>query len=448
MAKKKSATRIITGIAGIGVLVAVIIPVMIFVFGVGTDILPPVPEIPEEFMIPIEEIDENNEMIMDQIINELGECDAEMFALEPEICAEDQQMIKELLDDLIILDPMNMTDFSEDPPITQVCDQLDLGCGSEIMDLQATITKIDSFGNETKITETFGIQQLAFLADPTGFDFKDGFLELALQVNTKRDLTIESSGLFDVFLNGESILTEPIMIQNMGITDENGGLPIEFLSPTGLPSPQYTFNFGLNFDKFINEKVNPLELRLLNLDVTRDQDSFSIINQTIITLDIERDDIKILVIDEEFGEAKRIFPTDSRVIISSIKKTLTSVSGACAGLTVGTAIAPQIGAIEIFDENGDLVVRSLGGSGNNFFDELVTRNANYTMNIFFPTDSTFLEYGKSQETKSFQCWSEVGSNRCDISCTRQVKAGGQSWTHCRDFVSSFTLDPTPVCNLP
>ena len=53
MAKKKGATRILTGIAGIGVLIAVIIPVMFFVFGVGNAEVLPQETDPDPFELPI-----------------------------------------------------------------------------------------------------------------------------------------------------------------------------------------------------------------------------------------------------------------------------------------------------------------------------------------------------------------------------------------------------------
>ncbi len=456
MAKRNIKTPVIAGVA---LTIVILTPLLLLFAGIEVpvvgelyadalgDILPPLPDIPDEFMIPIDDINENNDMIMDELGN-LGACDEEMFAMEPELCAEEDVMIEDLEDDIIILEPMNMTEFSEDDPITQICDQLDLGCGSEIMDLKATITKIDSQGNKTIITETFGISQLAFLADPTDFDFKDGFLELELEINTKRSSLVTSSGLFDVFLNGQSVLMEPIIIRGNGVSDENGQLPIEFLSPTGLPSGLYTFNFGQNFDKFNNEQINPLELRVLNYDVNKNQEMFSIINQTIITLEILRDDIKLIIEDEETGETLRVFPTDSRIIVNTVAKTLKSISGKCAGVVVTTAPPPQIGRIEVLDENDELVVFSNGGKGVGVLDELLTRNANYTMTIFFPTDSTFIEYGKSQETKSFSCNSELESNTCTVTCNTTIKAGGSRWTHCRDTVASFTVSSTPVCNLP
>lgn len=406
------------------------------------------------FVIPfggdLDAINEHNEMIMEEILNEFGECDAEMFALEPEICAEDLEMIEEKEGELIIIEPMNMTEFSEDPPIVQICDELDLGCGSEIMELKATITKINALGNQTVITESFGIPALdiGFLADPTDFDLRNGQLELELELNTKRSASITSNGLFEVFLNGQSVLAEPIPVRGNGISDENGILPMQFISPTGIASNTYTFDFGFNFDKFVNEQINPLELRLLSYEVSRNGDMFAILNQTVINLDIERDDIKILVINEEFGTFDRVYPADSRIIVNTVAKTLKSISGACAGRIVTTAPPPQIGRIDVLDANGDLVVFSNGGSGVGVLDDLVTRNANYTMTIFFPSDQTFLQYGKAQETKSFSCNSELKSNTCTISCSTQIKAGGSRWTHCRDVVSSFVINPIPFCNLP
>lgn len=451
---------IIVGVVIIGTLIAV------FVFGdpqvwfvqiwliLGLPIA--LQELPAdaELMLPIDEINEHNKIIDDKILNEFGECDEEMFALEPEICAEDKKMIEEEEDKKIIIEPpTNMTKHSEDDPITQVCDQLEIDCGTEIMELNAKITKIDSQGNSTELTNTFQIPALSFLADPTDFDFKDGVLELRLGINTKRNIMIESAGTFDVFVNNETINNEPIKIRANGITDNDGLIDIEFVSPTGFGSPLYTFNFGQNFDKFINEQINPLELRILKLDVTRIEDipihkDFSILDQEIITLDIERDDIKIIIQDEEFGTFSRVYPTDSRIVIGSFPKTLVAISGACIGKGATTAPAPQIGRVEVFDSNGELVTFSNGGTGLRFMDELLTRNANYTVTMFFPTDQGIIEYGKSQETKTFECHSELKSNTCTTHCVRQVKAGGQSWTHCQDIVGSFVIDPIPVCNLP
>jgi hypothetical protein len=415
-----------------------------------TDILPPLPDV---FAIPfggdLDMINEHNENVTDMIID-IGICNTELLAMDEELCNEEKEMTKDLEDELIIIDPVNMTETSEDPPITQICDQLDLGCGSELMELKATLTKINALGNKTVITESFGIPSLnlGFLADPTDFDLKDGQIELSLELNTKRSASITSNGLFEVFLNGQSVLQEAIPVRGNGISDENGFLPIQFISPTGIASNTYTFDFGLNFDKFVNEQINPLELRLLNYEVSRSGDMFAIFNQTVVNLDIERDDIKILVIDEEFGTFDRVYPADSRIIINTVAKTLKSISGDCAGAVVTTAKPPQIGRIDVFDSNDELVGFSNGGSGLRVLDQLVTRNANYTLKLFFPTDETFLEFGKSQETKSFSCESKLAGNTCKTICSRWQVAGGRSGTHCGSVVDAWSISTTPVCNLP
>ncbi len=96
MAKKtKLPTKIIAGI-GAGSIGIVVVIISVIFFG-NEDVLPPLP-VDAELMLPIDEINEHNKMIDEKIQNEFGECDEEMFALEPEICAEDQQMIKEFED--------------------------------------------------------------------------------------------------------------------------------------------------------------------------------------------------------------------------------------------------------------------------------------------------------------------------------------------------------------
>jgi len=436
-----------------------------------SNILPEIPETPEEFMIPINDINEKNDDVNDKL-KDVIICEPDMILID-QSCQDEVKKIEDEDDGYIeVPPPTNQTDFSEDPPTKQICDQLDLACGSEIMNLKTIVSKIDSQGNKTEIIETFGIPSLEFLADPTDFDFKDGFLELKLELNTKRDVSITSTGLFNVFLNKESIFDEPIILSGKGISDENGSLQINFVSPTGIPSNLYIFNFGANFDKFINEQINNLELRVLNLDVQRIGDNFSLINQTIISLDIERDDIKIIIFDEELGETTRVYPTDSRIIVDSIPFKVLSwycvgvfdgtlsadIKPSSIGVTcydqniiprpiVGTNSAPQLGLIEVFDENQELFVRSVGGSGLGVLDELLTRNANYTMNLTFPIGSADLIYGKSQETKKFQCWQEADKFTWKTTSKRIVKAGGSSSTTFKSGVSSFTLGDVK-CNLP
>jgi hypothetical protein len=459
MAKRNLKTPVIAGVA---LTIVILTPLLLLFAGIevpivgkayadalGIDIAPQ--EDLEGFEIPfdgdLDKINDHNQNITDTIID-IGTCNTELLAMDEELCNEEKDMVGDLEDDLIIIDPVNMTETSEDPPITQICDQLDLGCGSEIMELKATLTKTNALGNQTVVTESFGIPSLSFLADPTDFDLRDGKIELALELNTKRSASITSNGSFEVFLNGQSILTEPIPVRGDGVSDENGILPMQFISPTGIPSNTYTFDFGSNFDKFVNEQINPLELRLLNYEVSRSGDMFAIFNQTVVNLDIERDDIKILVLDEEFGTFDRVYPADSRVIVNTVSKTLKSISGDCAGVVVTTAKPPQIGRIDVFDSNDELVGFSNGGSGLRVLDQLVTRNANYTMTIFFPTGQTSLEYGKSQETKTFSCESKLAGNTCEVTCSRWQVAGGRSGQHCSSVVASWSISTTPVCNLP
>jgi hypothetical protein len=526
MAKKKGASRIITGIAGIGVLIAVIIPVMFFVFGVGNaDVLPQETD-PEPFEVPIACLEgqirtpegtciaditpiiEEPELfceIPQSELQKIAECelltqDEQTVPLDPnlpvdecsqvnrpsaEICdAEIDQIIQQLLENAEpIIDPVppNGTETSVDDPFTQICDQDPtlIVCGeSRSLEFITRVLKTDSAGVQTSVETITDILQLELFAeDTTNIDFRTGQLQFEVQIKGDPDFRYMGTGKVDLLVGDQSLFLEPLNVRVDGIANEEGKVDLLFISPTGATSDLILFNFADNFDKFINEVTTPIRLHVVELNIAgeRDQD-FALINQDVFTMDIFRDDIQILITDEQ-GIESRVYPSDSRLII----RPKTSVSEpALVGTTriqifdsiflgngrgctqfqlisdrsftltataTTTVPAPSLTGISILDSENNIVT-----TGSGFFDyNQLTRNQNYTINISQQNiKSSELDYGKSQETKSYICTQE---GQATTSTTRTQSGStaicGYYQLTTRVSVSGVTVTPNSIsCNFP
>jgi len=482
MAKKKGASRIIVGALGIGVLLIVIIPVMVFVFGIGfgdTQILPQETD-PAPFEIPIEicqqgEILSSDGICIDTIVPILD--DPELFCtVEPEdlqriaeceLLTRDESIVPEnpnltvdecsqvnresvqqcsaqidkLIEDYLlqiepVVDPVppNGTETSIDDAFTQICDQDPslIICGdSRSLEIQTRVLKTDSSGTQTIFETAFEIPQASLFAeDTTNIDFRTGQLQFEVQVKGDPDFRYMGTGMVDLLIGDQSIFLTPINVKVDGIADEEGKVDLLFVSPTGTTSDLLLFDFEDNFDVFMNEQTNAVRLNVIELNIAgeRDQD-FAIADQDLFTMDIFRDDIQILIIDEQ-GIESRVYPSDSRIIItpktSKSDPVLTGVTRVtiydsifygngrgCSQFkiisdrsltasieTTATVPAPTITST-ILDEEGNVIT---SGSGRLDYTTL-TRNENYTAKVNQLTSSP-LDYGKSQETKSYVCTQE------------------------------------------
>lgn len=456
MARKKGINnRVVAGIIGAIVIIAVVIPVTFLVLDIQ------ILSQSESFEVPF---DENNLKILSdvQIVAMIGlcldgsvptqvvgdpntyecpngdmimiNCDDLVFCTnqfdpdapfqdEPVIPMEEindviNEMNKESMDTTI----ENMTEFSDDPPIVQICDQLGIACGTETLEIEAVITKIDFNGTRFVVTEPFVIPQLSFFVEDTSnINFRDGFLELELFLKTQPNRLLEvTDGDFDLTVEDQSIFQQPIKLDASGITQEDGRLRLNFISPTGSPSPVFTFAFEDNLDLFPQDSTTPLRMNLDKLDLTRNNvDLFSLSNQTLFSMDIAREDVRIIIENEQTGELERVFPSDSKLIIHSKQFCVmgrvcgtgsTSSNPLIACPTVANSCVayidrPQIGRTELFLD-GELFAFDNGGNTDFAVDIDVRRDENYTMTVFFPMAQTELEYGKSQESKIFECFTE------------------------------------------
>jgi len=440
MAKKKGINnRVIAGIIGAVIILAVVVPVVLLVLDV--DIL--AQEDGLEIPIPLtdEEMQENEDLInqIDDLVTdpplEFEECfientvDGQVIQMACPIDAGTQEMVDEITDMITEPDPTNGT-TSTDPPIDQICDELDLSCGSSPqLQLQTSITKIDSAGNSELVEDVFDIPLSSFFVeDSTSIDYSTGRLEIKLSVSGDPNTQFTGSGEVDLLINGQSILTSPLRVDVDGI----GEVDLIF---NGI-SDTFTVSFADEFDNFVNQQPTPLVVNVKSLNVTGGGDNFSTVDQDVFVMTILRDDFRIIIMDEQ-GVTIRVYPTDSIIRVSSGSTTPragycaigTQNVEACGRVTCGTCpltgsktgsfpnsclgtistytgsvlSAPTLSGINLLDQTDQLLTSSVGGSSGIVFDELVTRNENYTLEISSPSLTGDLSYGKPQETQSYTC---------------------------------------------
>ncbi len=469
MAKKKSGinNRGIGGVIGGGIVLLVVVPVVLLVFGVGFDTSPV-----EMFEIPVSDQVQiqTNQQLIDQVNNLLcgggggtgdpnliqissdgtiildpnqvacipqGETASEGEEVSP---AEIDKMINEI-EGMIIDPPIVNETTSEDPPLEQSCDidpdnpLCQIISPSNSIQLITNVEKTDSLGMTTVFEEIFQVPALAFLVeDPTDRDFRTGFLNFQLLLKGIPNTMYVGTGKVDLFVGNQSIFTEPTSIEINGLSDADGMVQIQFVSPTGTTSSALLFTFDDHIDKFVNEQITLIRLNLVDLSVSDQTENFSLVDQDVFTLDVARDDIQLIIIDET-GATGRVFPTDSRILITTKAKAILGdycligqrlfTVGKIQGITTpqlyfsgrgcldgrtsplnnvvaGTAPAPSVTGIILLDSDGQLLLTRAGGIGV-VFDELVTRNANYTIKTSSPDLTSNLSFGKPQQTQSFTC---------------------------------------------
>jgi len=512
MAKKKKGINKLYLIGGAGGTVAAVL-IAVFVFGIGAGVLPFLPASAydiENFPSIDQATELNNAQLREQaeavfLENPCPDITNEEFVNAapelPDECNQQEKEAKDILDMQTPIDnstlPTNHT--STDPPPEQLCDidpdsilcQI-LNPSTSTLNLLTTITKIDSAGNSEIIETSFAVPQLSFFVeDISNIDYSTGFIEtgLALSSNFQEENFVGTGEMnylvreTIIDLSGNQLVKENILetaqISVTGISDTENLIPIFFVSSSGATSPLFTFSFAEHFSAFENEKVTDLIIKIKNLDVTTEAtfscipedpcviptNEFSITEFDIFKMAIARDDEAIIITDEE-GILTRVYPTDSRFVLTSIPSTAKGTlcyiylvidngnsnianppirglrggtfgahpdsclggnpfcpdgAGTCGrpdfpigpltgptGSSFGTAPPPLIAGIIIVDQDGRIVETAVGGGGTGtksikIADILLTRNQNYGIQISVPEITSELSYGKSQETQSFTC---------------------------------------------
>jgi hypothetical protein len=464
---KKGISRIVIAVFGIGVLIAVIVPVMLFVFGVDlndivTQVLDP-QEIP--FPIPDQPIDPNTPSIIE---GDEGCIDGECIPIEnpdvPFVPPEEEEEID---------DAINMTETSTDPPIDQI---IDIIFEPQTIQVIANVVKIDS--TLQRFNETFGFDiPLAslFVEETTDIDFRNGFIELNILLKTDPDTQINADGTFNIKVGDFEIFTIDPQIVGNGITDENGELKLSFVPlPLEILSDNITFDFDANFDKFVNEEITKVSFIVKSLDLSVTENIVCIttpcvgqelqrnglVNQEIITVEIFRDDIQIFIEDVD-GNQVRSYPQDDRLTIRSQVASLTcrtslavpagetgTRGSACSRCTVPSARtcaifdAPSLSKINVFDSKGQLV--DAGQGTGTLIDVMLLRNANYTVDHGVQDgslDPFDIETPKSQKDYSYKVyqtgtksWTKLFTSACSIYCMSWWQ---ESWNGDTKIVSNF-----------
>lgn len=517
MVDKKNVLRLRRGRSvGLGLIAIMGFLIAGFVFEPILSTIPLVaPQFEDQFEIPFvtPEQEQNNQEILKDIEEVVKD-----QTIPPE---EIPPMVEDLADEIVTIPPITnetsvvCTDSipptcntippvtSEDPPLVQIGDILDdnpivdpILPESTSLDLLTRVTKIDSQGNKVVVEKTTTFSKLAFLVEEkTNIDYKTGFLEIEMFVKGEPNTKYSGSGTFDIMIGTSSIFSTPIKINFDQVSDGSGMIPITVISPLGGMSTVYTFDFNANFNKFINEKVTKIDVIINSLDTTKDQDNFSIQNISVFTMDIARDDIQIIITDEE-GITSRVYPTDSKLVVTSVQASsqgIICIVGVTTGstftgktssinpadclynfpppnyqsepalsiwrklypmttITAGTAPAPQVLGLNLYDIDGNIIKFSSGGTGT-VFNELVTRNTNYTLKINSPLISSDLSFGKAQQTQSYSCQSVVTTNY-KIVITSVPPPSGCGFTNSCFTTTYHTLYPNGIssgavqCNLP
>src|SRR3990172_9571067 len=266
MAKRKPINRIIIAGAGVGVLLAVIVPVMIFIIGVGNDNILPQAN-PDEFEIPFltTEQEQMNEDTIEEIINivenpeqnveidpvllqqnedcnaliisasepnspdtitdeQLKQCDLIAEQIQNQTKQQLGQIIEEKEEEIILPPDVQIpTNSSMDDPFTQLCDQNPslIVCGkSTSLELITKVLKQDSTGKQTTVETATKIPQFAFFAeDISNIDYKNGKLQFELFIKGDPNSKYVGEGKVDLLIGEQSLYAEPLQVKVDGITD-------------------------------------------------------------------------------------------------------------------------------------------------------------------------------------------------------------------------------------
>ena len=389
----------------------------------------------------------------------------------------DADIPSDVIDELDEIDKIiNMTETSNDPPLDQIIDEL---FEPQSIQLIANIVKIDSTLQRFNETLTFDVPLASlFVEETTDIDFRNGFIELDLKLKTDPNTQINSGGTFNIKVGDLEIFGTDAKISGSGITDQNGELSLKFTPlPLEILSDIVTFDFNAHFDKFVNEEITNISFNIKTLDVSVSEifvcettpcplfpqqvlQMNGLIDQEIFSMDIFRDDIQIFITDTE-GNEVRSYPMDDRFTVNSIARTQTAKASCTdptnpsaptlAGhsktkcvfnaVTIGVYPAPVLTNIKLFDGNG--VVISAGAGTGLVLDELIFRNANYSLTS--PYGNFDLETPKSQKNYAYSCFGnkEVDYVRVTGSITNTIRP--YSW----DYYSPIAVGSVQtVCNFP
>lgn len=282
------------------------------------------------------------------------------------------------------------------------------------LSLVSNTIKIDNTGTRFESTTNTDIPLLSFFVeDTTNLDFDQGFIEQTLSLKTDPNSMITGSGTFNVLIANETIFTVPTPISFSGISDANGELQIDFVSPSGFKSKLFTFKFADFVTNFNSTGLTTMRFVVQDLVVQVNGFSFGLASNDILTFDIARDPNRIIITDEQGGTI-RVFPTDDALNFSSTNgrysyKTC-SVRSVRFGCQTYRSISVTLGAIpvgsmqlfQVINGNDVLLETSTSGTGN-LLSVFIQRNEVYKLLFSNPAGSISFKTPEEQMNYSFNC---------------------------------------------
>ncbi len=284
--------------------------------------------------------------------------------------------------------------------------------------ISSIIFKTDNNGTKTESTTNFDIPLFAFFVEDTSnLDFDNGFLEQQLILNAPPNTPINLQADFDVLIANQTVLPEPLTISIDGVTDQNGELLIDYENPLGLKSKDFLFSFADHIDKFPITGNENVEFVLSNVKVSSGTFEFELGSAVIYSITIARDPNQ-LIIEDEFGEKARIFPTDDTLRIYTARSSFT-ITPTCnprricsKPYTACCYNAPAMGGgkvTHILQDGSEMVLADfqsnlVSSSSITKVDIKIQRNEIYRIDFTSPTVASItFKTPIEQETYSFYC---------------------------------------------
>lgn len=290
------------------------------------------------------------------------------------------------------------------------------------------VVKIDSSGTEDIDRITFEFGQLAFVEEDTAIDYSSGSIEIrSMEIRGDPNVEVSGLGTFDVLIANQTIFTMPHSLEidtTTGRFDDNGTARILFVDPTGSKSPTFTFSFTDNLMSFPDFALTELKFVITDFVITvtvcptcDSSDTFGLIGGELLTLVMNSDPSKTVIVDETTGENIVVDKADNNLVISTIAKDLT---GDCVAnppmgdvfigivgepvedrVQVFSAVGPGVRIPDISDPPTGEVLCS--NSSPTAATTLIQRNTDYELIFLDPGAIFTISTPRTQMDYSFSC---------------------------------------------
>jgi len=419
MARKKSKFRF--NIASIALLF-IAVPIIIFLVG--------------GFVFFIEKESQTNQQFLDQIIDEdlfpfgtpIAPFECTQIELCPEITIQETDVtpvdvIMGDVNEIVIEEPFEeIQPELEEPVITVDIDAtiIEEEIAQQIVptsvEIVSNVIKTDNEGNRFESKTNFEIPLLAiFVEDTSNLDFDNGLIEQELFIQTDPNVSISGTAKFQLLIGEQRIFQTPIQVSVDGITDEQGNLQINFISPTGVPSRTFTFQFNDFLDDFpISTDPQIIEITKVSFtleDILLDVNGFEFgLNSTeSFSMDIARDPNRIIITNES-GERIKVFPTDDNLKVGSYNGSRKYKSCSRSRCTTYSIVLPakQMGGGNVFNilasGETDLIASFQSSTGHvTKLNTFIQRDEVFRIDFISPAGTVTFKTPEIQKNYVFYC---------------------------------------------